>query len=307
MPAALNTPVTQYSFQVLQSGTDEVLTVPALASRLIDVDVVVIGEYHGHHASHLLQSQLQVELHRRRPQQVLSLEQFNRDQQAVVDRYLAGEIGETELIEDAGAWDNYRASYRPLMEFARHQSIPVVAANAPAKTVRCVGRHGAGYLDRLPADARQQVASRPFLDTPGYRDKFAQAIGDTHGSDEFSDRMRRIYQAQLLRDNTMAESIVQALERYPGRQILHLTGTFHAEDGSGTVALLRQRAPELRVVVISPVIWPIASSTALLDDHRSKGDYLYFIQPLPDEFKNPERAQAAMADRFRSRSDDGCS
>ncbi|MCD1628844.1 hypothetical protein [Marinobacter shengliensis] len=31
-----------------------------LADRLIRTDVVVVGEYHGHHASHLLQSSLQV-------------------------------------------------------------------------------------------------------------------------------------------------------------------------------------------------------------------------------------------------------
>ena len=79
-----------------------------LADRLIRTDVVVVGEYHGHHASHLLQSSLQVLLHQRNPDQVLSMEQFEIDRQPVLDGYLKGALGEAEMIEDTDAWSNYR-------------------------------------------------------------------------------------------------------------------------------------------------------------------------------------------------------
>src|SRR5690554_7260780 len=54
----------------------------------------------------------------------------------------SGTTGETEMLEDANVWVNYKASYRPLVEFARQHQLPVIAANAPAVTVRCVGREG---------------------------------------------------------------------------------------------------------------------------------------------------------------------
>lgn len=296
----LSAPESQYDAKLVDPATGQALDLPALTYRLRDADVVVVGEYHGHHASHLLQSRLQVALHRQNPKQVLSMEQFNVDAQPELNRYLAGETGETELIEDAAGWDNYRASYRPLVEFAKNRQLPVVAANAPSDLVRCVGRKGPAYLEDLPPARRQLVPVAPFTDTPAYQDKFIQAIAGRHGSSEpgMTERLQNTYQAQLLRDNTMASRIVDALERNPGHQVLHLTGTFHSEDRLGTVALIAQRAPVLKIAVISPAFWPVDEPQPALADLRDKGDYLYFIQPLPREFLDSERERAAMTARF---------
>ncbi len=301
-------PETQYHARVVAPDTGEALDVSTLADRLRGMDVVVVGEYHGHHGAHLLQSRLQAALYQRNRQQVLTMEQFEVNHQPALDRYLAGEIGEAELIEDAEAWDNYRASYRPLVEFARTRDLPVLAANAPSDLVRCVGREGPGFLAQLPEQRRQHLPEAPFTDTPAYQDKFLEAIAGRHGGADatLTERLRNTYQAQLLRDNTMASRILAAHDRYPGHQVLHLTGTFHSEDRLGTVALLAERAPELEIAVISPVFWPSDQPQPALDDLRGKGDYLYFIQPLPDEFRDAERARAAMTERFSRSSAVNC-
>ncbi len=305
--AKLPAPQTQYDFRLVQSETDTALTPEELARQLVNTDVVVVGEYHGHHGAHLLQSRLQTALYRLRPEQLLSMEQFNLDHQDDLNRYLQGETGETEMIEDSGAWDNYRASYRPLVEFARQQNLPVIAANAPADVVRCVGRKGPEYLDRIPDTLKQTLPSDPFMDTPAYREKFVAAIGASHRADDtMSERMENTYKAQLLRDNTMAARILQARAEYPGHQVFHLTGTFHSEEGLGTVALLKQRAPELSVAVISPVFWPSDVKEPPLDRNRAKGDFIYFIQPLPDEFQDAERERKAMQARFSRSTDKTC-
>src|SRR5690554_2650874 len=251
---------------------------------------------------------VQQQLHSRNPRQVLTLEQFNLDHQAALDAYLAGESGEQELIEDANAWDNYQASYRPLVELARDHSLPVIAANAPADTVRCVGQVGPAYLAQLPEAERQALPAEPFLDTPAYREKFNNAISRSHGQGDpgTAERMEKIYQAQLLRDNTMATQILNARERFPGYQILHLTGNFHSEQGLGTVALLKQRAPELSIQVLSPVFWLRAQTEAPLADNLDKGDYLYLIRPLPPEYRNEDRQRKAMQERFSKRPDVRC-
>jgi len=266
------------------------------------------GQYHGHQASHLLQSRVQAQLHRLRPAQVLTMEQFNVDYQQELDRYLQGKTGEAEMIEDADAWPNYRGSYRPLVEFARNHQLPVIAANAPVDIVRCIGRRGPDYLEQLSDDRRQYLPDDPFLDTKAYRAKFVEAITGSHSSGDptMSERMNNSYKAQLLRDNTMASRILAARQQNPDAQILHLTGTFHSEDNLGTVALLRQRAPELSVLVVSPVVWPSAAQQPPREKNRNKGDYLYFIQPLPEEFQDPEREQAAMKVRFSRAADADC-
>lgn len=306
--APLTPPRTQYDARIVEASSGRALSIEALADQLATTDVVVVGEYHGHHGAHLLQSQIQRALFVHRPDQILTMEQFNLDKQAELDRYLNGTTGETELIEDARAWDNYRASYRPLVEFAKSHDLPVIAANAPSKIVRCVGRKGSTYLDNVTAGMRAQLPEKPFMDTPLYREKFVEAITGSHGTADstMSERMNNTYQAQLLRDNTMASRIMKAQGQHPGHQILHLTGTFHSENGLGTVALLKRRAPNLSVAVITPVFWPAEDYEAPLKDNREKGDYLYFLQPLPPEFRDPERERAAMNARFSQSTSKNC-
>jgi hypothetical protein len=43
-----------------------------------------------------------------------------------------------------------------------------------------------------------------------------------------------------------------------------------------------------------------------LAKHRHKGDYLYFIQPMPREFRDPEREREAMQARFGQRTTTNC-
>ena len=293
-------PKSQYQAHIVDPRTGDALSVAQLASELANTDIVVIGEHHGHHASHLLQAQLQQALLRQTPEQVLSMEQFNLDHQQALDDYLAGRTGETEMLEDSQAWDNYRGSYRPLVEFARQNSVPVIAANAPADVVRCLGRKGPDYLDSLAPSLRAELPDSPFLDTPAYKAKFAEAIRGSHGTGDeaLSERMMNSYRAQLLRDNTMADRILQARAAHPGHQVIHLTGTFHSEERLGTVAVLEKRAPELTIAVISPIFWPENAATPPLEGNRDQGDYLYFIQPLPDEFKDTDRERKAMQERF---------
>ncbi|WP_018403937.1 ChaN family lipoprotein [Marinobacter gelidimuriae] len=312
-PASYNTlkaPQNQYQAHIVdpQSDTLNTLTPEQLAKRLANANVVVIGEYHGHHASHLLQAQLQLALFQQQPQQILSMEQFETDQQNALNQYLAGSSGESEMIEDTGAWDNYRASYRPIVEFALSHQLPVIAANAPGAIVRCVGREGPHIIDDLSQAQRQTIAQQPFMDTPAYRQRFDDAIGASHGGDDdaMKQRLDNSYKAQLLRDNTMAERILQARRNYPGHQILHVNGNFHSEQRQGTVALLHKRAPALNIAVISPVFWPEDEAMPELSEHRTKGDFLYFLQPLPDAYKSDDRRNRAMRERFSQAGQQPC-
>ncbi len=298
-----STPETLYESVVVNARSGQELSPAALAQQPAAADVIVVGEYHGHQGAHLLQSQLQAALHHQHPAQVLALEPFTLDHQAEIDDYLAGKLGEEELIEDADAWDNYRASYRPLMEFARSKGLPVVAANAPAGIVRCVGRQGQDYLDTLPPARRALLPAQPFREVPEYRDKFLGTMGGNgHGtaSGAARERLENTYQAQLLRDNTMADQVIRARQDYPDHQVLAITGTFHSEQRLGLVGVLEQREPELEVAVISPVTLEDDGAGRDLEAHQDKGDYLYFVLPLPEEYRDEERRQQAMKERFRN-------
>lgn len=293
---------------IIDSETGQPITAEALAERWQDVDVVVVGEFHGHNGAHLLQARLQVALYQQRPQQILSMEQFNVDHQPELDRYLADELGEAEMIEDAAAWDNYRASYRPLVTFAAGLDEPVVAANAPADVVRCVGRQGEVALDAVSEQTRALLPDDPFYSDPVYRERFFGALGGhSHShSQNASNRLENRYKAQLLRDNTMAARILSALDEHPGHQVLHLTGAFHSENRSGTVAMLKARAPDLQVRVLSPVVVDDAGAPSFTQADLDKGDAIYLLAPLPPEYEDAERMRAAIGEQFAKARDIEC-
>lgn len=308
-PATDSRPTTLYDARLVETASGQPLSEQELATQLEDADVVVIGEHHGHPAAHLLQARLQAALYGQQPAQVLALESFDLDHQAVVDKYLAGDLGEEELIEDADAWNNYKASYRPLIEFARRHRLPVTAANAPDGVVRCIGRQGPGYLGSLPPATRTLLPEQPFRDVPGYREKFLDTLGGSgHSSpsEDARERLENAYQAQLLRDNTMADRILRARQRYPDHQVLMITGTFHSEQRLGLVAILEQRDPGLNVVVISPVTEEADRTRPKADEHREKGDFLYFVLPLPERYQDEGRRSAAMKQQFSQASNLDC-
>ncbi|MGE4503689.1 MAG: ChaN family lipoprotein [Thiomicrospira sp.] len=162
---------TLYDYQIVDSENQRYLNLAQTLAKLADSDVVFLGEFHGHPASHLLQSRLQQGLFALRPQQILSMEQFERDSQPIVNRYLYGELGEAAFMQQARAWNNYSASYRPLVEFAKMQGLEVVASNAPADIVRCVGREGESYLTKLNAQELAWIAQQPFTNDAAYETK----------------------------------------------------------------------------------------------------------------------------------------
>ena len=274
-------------------GTRTSLSPEEAARRLRDYDVVFFGEYHGHPGIHLAQMELLAALHRQNPDLTLSLEQFERDTQPVVDQYLAGEIGEALLIEQGRAWSNYSSSYRPMVEYARQNRLPVIAANAPEPMVICVGREGLAILDRYPSDSRQYVAASVDTSEGAYRDRFFRFMhyDKAHGKAGDNGRIERSFEAQALRDDTMAESIARHLDSHPERKVLHLNGNFHSEDFLGTVERLQKRRPDLNIAVIEAQFSGAQPS-------QQAATLLITVQPMPARFVSMAQYQE-WADSFQ--------
>lgn len=273
---------TAYDYQLLNSQYQPI-SLAQLAQSIKGVDVVFVGEYHGNHASHLLEMQLLAALFEynkvKKRSMVLSLEMFNRDQQKIVNDYMDGKIGERYLIEKTPSWSNYKASYRPLVEFAKQHQLSVIAANASGDIIRCIGRQGKTYYEKLDQKEKQLIANKPFAEVVGYADKF---FGFMSSSNHLpSSRQKNSYLAQLTRDNTMAESIYKSFLESPKSQIIHMNGSFHSENYLGTVGALKRMMPNLKVKVITPV-----HKTKLIEHKKknNKDDFYYVINKQPKEF-----------------------
>ncbi len=291
-PASLQT---LYDYQ-LSSDRQDPLTLEQAIARVADADIILVGELHTHPAIHLLQSRLLAGLNDSAAQTgrqlTLSMEQFSRADQATLDAYLAGRIGEAVLIREGHAWPNYQSNYRPLVEFAKTHRLPVIAANAPKPLVSCVGQEGPEWLDKLPANRRSQLARELTLGSDAYRQKFMTSMH--HGD---ADSNARRFAAQTSWDDTMAESMVDYLASHPGRQIMHIAGNFHVEGGLGLASRIASRNPALKVALIVP-------QTSDTPAAGRPADVTVTVMPLPARWQSSAEMKQDMGALHQSRSRD---
>lgn len=235
-----------YDYQ-LYTPDAQATSLERFTTSVTTADVILVGEWHTHPAIHRFQSDLLNQLYRNNSPLALSMEQFSRDKQSVLDQYLAGDIGEQPLITEGNAWQNYQSDYRALIEFAKSNQVDVIAANAPRNIVRCIGRKGESYLNTLPSQQRSWVAELINTQDSAYKSKFMASMH--HGEPA---QTAKQYAAQVTWDETMAESIVNYLATHPQHKVMHIAGKFHVEDGLGIKASILRRAPNLHVVIITP-------------------------------------------------------
>jgi len=278
-----------YDYQLIDVRTDKPLLVDLTQDDggLLEYDIVFIGENHRHPGNHLAQAMIYQRLLHGGQQVILSMEQFERDTQQTVDAYLAGEIGEWALRHFGRAWDNYPSSYRPLVEMAKERGLPVIAANAPKDTVICTGRNGLDVLEMLPASRKGEVAASFHTPESGaYFEKFAGFIRHGDRAKLTKDSLNR-YHAQVVRDDTMAESIDKALQAHPEHKLVHLNGHFHSASSLGTVERVKLRR-DRKIAVIQPVMVNNPKKPSFNDKDLATGDYLLLIHPLAEQVKTEE-------------------
>lgn len=221
--------------------------IKTIVDALDKTDVVFLGEQHDDPTAHVLQAailQAAFEKYGKSRQIILSMEMFERDSQIVLDEYLADLINENNFVQQSRAWGNYKTDYRPLVEFAKANKIPVVAANAPRRYVNRIARLGKDSLKDVSPDARKWFAPLDYsAPSAKYAEKFNALMGKmgAHSSN--------ILESQNLWDATMANSIAKKLKK--NALVIHLNGAFHTENRLGTVEHLQKYKRKARIIVVT--------------------------------------------------------
>ena len=237
------------SAHLVVTATDTTTSVAAVADDVANADVVALGELHRTPGVHAMHHELLRELQKRRSDMVIAMEMFERDVQTVLLQYLGGIIDEPKFLAESRPWPSYARDYRPVVEFAKNHGLVVLAANAPRELATRVSKEGVESVTGSPFVARETSAPED-----AYWEAFVEMMKE-HAGTGGPGAMKRFYQAQCLKDDTMAESIVDHLKQRHAAGarplVVLMCGRMHSDHGRGTVARIKSRMPELDVRVLS--------------------------------------------------------
>ena len=268
--APLEAPALASVVKLYDAATGERLDLAAMVSKRASHEVVFFGETHLDETTHRLELAVYEKLiEATGGKVVLAMEMFERDVQQVLDDYLAGKIDEAAFLHKARVWGNYRTGYRALVETAKKHKLPVVASNAPAALRRLIGFHGRPALDRLPSAERKQLARKLLPNTDAYWERFARVVRGHMTMIAGDTPEKRLTSGQSLWDNTMGESCVNALKRWPGYVVFHVNGSFHSKYREGVVTQVLERRPATRVAVLEAVAVSDLPGVAAWKDRRA--------------------------------------
>lgn len=289
-PAPTVTPATvatDWSARAFDTRTHAETSVEAMLDALAAHDVVFVGETHIDAATHEMELRILEGLASRKKNALaLSMEMFQRDVQPTVDAYLAGSVPEAEFLREARAWHNYRTGYRPMVEFAKSNGIPVIASNLPASVQRAFAFGGSKAKEKLSPEDAAWVSDPMLPPEQTYWDRVARRLRDAgHGAPAELDEEQRKWSVQNLWDNSMADAIVAAqMER---GSVVHVVGAFHIEHGDGLPSQVRRRAAALQTATITLVpTSDLARARVEADDDRA--DYVVFV---PARARGPQEGR----------------
>lgn len=244
------------------------MTFKKMSKAIEQAEVVFFGELHNNSIAHWLELQVLKLMVENGEELALGMEMFEADDQLVINEYFQGIIQEKHFLKEAKFWDNYKTDYKPLVEYARTQNIPLIATNIPQRYANLVYRKGLSALNELNPEALSYMCPLPFpidFSLPNYVGMMEMMGG--HGSQN----SQNFVLAQAIKDATMAHFILQNLKE----RMLHINGAYHSMDGEGIIWYLKQARPELKILNIHTAE---QSDVSKMDDAlKSKGDIIIVV------------------------------
>jgi uncharacterized iron-regulated protein len=263
----------------LDARTGRQIDAAAFWTAIEGAQVVCVGEEHTNPHHHWFQ--LEVTRHLAKDHGVrpiaLGMEMFQRPFQGVLDDYAARKIDDAALRSRAGyedRWGYDYGFYGPTIDTARDAGATLLALNAAKELTKAVVHRG---VEGLTPDERAQLPEL-VLDDARHRawfDAMMSEMGDSHAHAHVAKDARtdgpagtktgdepeaapempspdRIYAAQVVWDESMADGAAKWSLAHPTGTLIVLAGNGHCHD-SAIVGRIKRRGVS-RVISIQPVL-----------------------------------------------------
>lgn len=234
----------------VDGATPQLVAPTGLLIAMGQRDVVLLGEQHDDMDHHRWQLHTLAALHAQRPHMVIGFEMFPRRAQAVLDRWVAGELGEAEFLslsEWDEVWSMPTELYLPLFHFARLHRIPMLALNVDASVTRGIAERGRAAMEASELEG----VGRPAEPAPDYM-AFLREVHGHHAAARDEDKLeaeserafRNFVDSQLNWDRAMAEALLDGRRRHAAPDgslplAVGILGSGHVRFGYGVAHQLR--------------------------------------------------------------------
>jgi uncharacterized iron-regulated protein len=242
------------TYEIYTANGDR-LSIHDMGKLITQYDVIIFGEYHDNQALHQLEEDFLKASYQYNKKIAISLEMFEKDVQSIMDAYLKGEIEEQNFLMHSRPWKNYQEAYRPLIEFSKSNHLHVIAANIPRTAASQYAKTGS--LHGISPEMRGYIPQHHVITEGEYKTKFYEQmllLADNPSMKWTPDQMENLYKAQCLKDDAMAESIMEYKNTHADEVIIHYNGDFHSKYSLGTAEKIRLLYPDTKIGVITPLI-----------------------------------------------------
>ena len=233
--------------------------------------VIYTGEQHDQFAHHNIQLQVIKGLYSRNKRLAIGMEMFQRPFQGVLDDYTAGRISENEFLKKSEYFKRWAYDYnlyKPILDFAREEKIPLVALNIRREIVAKVSKSG---LDSLSDEEKKEIPQQMDFSDNEYRDRLMKVFKMHQNSKDRN--FDFFYQSQILWDESMAQSIDEFFKKnqdfQQNGQFVVIAGGGHIQYGSGIPKRTFRRNGYEYAVILSDA-----------NMERNIADYIFYPQSM---------------------------
>ena len=225
---------------IFETAAATTISQAQLIDQLAGVQVVYVGESHtnaSHHAIQLAVIQAMLETS---SDVTIGMEMFDHTYQPLLDRWVAGELDETDFLQQTHWYANWRydySLYRDILEYAKEKKLRVIALNVPTYIS---SRIRVGGIASLSADDRRHLPATIDTTDAEHRAYLEEIFGMHRFSGKSS--FDFFYEAQCTWEDGMAERVAGNLGA--GKMVV-LAGNGHIIRGFGIPkrAFARNGAP----------------------------------------------------------------
>lgn len=275
---------------------------PEIIAAAAKQSVVLLGETHINREHHRWQLQMLAALYAARPDMIIGFEMFPRRVQAVLDRWVAGALTETEFLNQSDwhtVWSSDASLYMPLFHFARMNRIPMRALNIDNRLRKLVSEKGFNSISEHEREGvtRPAPPSAAYLDflLPIYAQHERPGKNNQKVTRSDPDFLRFVVSQQLW-DRAMAQAIHAALDNGTSDTpplVVGIMGSGHILQGFGVPHQLNDLGIS-RITSLLP--WDINKSCEQLVPNYA--DAVFGLDPFVAETVAPSHQRLGIRFEF---------